>query len=268
MFTTLRVDMPAFIYRFSNLTIMFGCILSVSIFMDLLPKLIQMIPYFEPSEESSSFGHYLFAPVGSSAGLIIGFLLNQAQSNFREVENSVSSEAGRINNLDRLLLRFGDNQSLAIRGELQKYVESIINDEWPNLKDGVGNKNTHMLWRATSQDLFKLDPKDPKQLAIYSDILKKSEEIAESREYRIDRSTQKLPELFWVVIFLLISALTAINSLFIPSSNMTFALTIVPVTFSGLISLLIITDQPFKGQASVKPSALIKVLESIKTRNK
>jgi len=71
-----------------------------------------------------------------------------------------------------------------------------------------------------------------------------------------------------VVIFLLISALTAINSLFIPSEHMTFALTIVPVTFSGLISLLIITDQPFKGQASVKPQALEKVLESIKTRNK
>ena len=48
---------------------------------------------------------------------------------------------------------------------------------------------------------------------------------------------------------------------------MTFALTIVPVTFSGLISLLIITDQPFKGQTSVKPRALEKVLESIKTRN-
>jgi hypothetical protein len=76
-----------------------------------------------------------------------------------------------------------------------------------------------------------------------------------------------LPELFWIVIFLLISALTAINCLFIPSQNMTFALTIVPVTFSGLISLLIITDQPFKGQTSVKPRALEKVLESIKTRN-
>jgi Protein of unknown function (DUF4239) len=259
--------MPSFIYRLSNLTIMFCCILSVSLFMDLLPKLIQLIPYFRPSEESSNFGHYLFAPVGSSAGLIIGFLLNQSQSNFREVENAVSSEAGRINNLDRLLLRFGDSNSLKIRTELQKYVESIIHEEWPKLKEGQGDKNTHMLWRGTSQDLFKLEPKDPKQLAIYSDILKKSEEISESREYRIDRSTQKLPELFWIVIFLLISALTAINCLFIPSQNMTFALTIVPVTFSGLISLLIITDQPFKGQTSVKPRALEKVLESIKTRN-
>jgi hypothetical protein len=34
----------------------------------------------------------------------------------------------------------------------------------------------------------------------------------------------------------------------------------------ALISLLVITDQPFKGQNAIQPDAFYKIIESIKTR--
>jgi hypothetical protein len=258
--------MPHAIYRYSNLVVMVFFIVVFAVVMNTVPKLLHLIPLLEPSAESTRLGLSLFGPIGSSTGLLIGFLLNQAQSNFREVEGMMSAEAGRVNNLDRLLLRFGDPIALEIRIELQAYIESIIHDEWPDLQYCKGNKKTHMLWRSISQSIFKLDPKTPKQLTLYSDIIKKSEEIAESREMRIDRSEKKLPTLFWVVIFICMGTLMGVNTLFLPSSNYIFGLTILPIAFGGLISLLVITDQPFRGQTSVKPDALKKVLDSIKTR--
>ncbi len=39
-----------------------------------------------------------------------------------------------------------------------------------------------------------------------------------------------------------------------------------PIAFGGLVSLLVITDKPFKGQNAIAPSALRKVLASISTR--
>jgi hypothetical protein len=58
----------------------------------------------------------------------------------------------------------------------------------------------------------------------------------------------------------------AINTLFLPSDSFAFGLKILPVTLGALISLLVITDQPFKGQSAVKPDAFHKIIESIKTR--
>lgn len=259
--------MPSFIYRYSNLTIMAFFVTVITLAMDGIPWLLQLIPPLQPTELTNVFGRFLISPVGASAGLIIGFLLNQAQANFREVENAVAAEAGHINNLDRLLLRFGDDMALAIRLQLQSYINSIIHEEWHDLSVGRGNENTHMLWRGISQNVFKLDPQTPKQLAIYSDIIKKSEQVAESREFRVDRSTYRLPDLFWMVILLLLGSLTAINTLFF-QSGLIFAYSILPIVFGGMISLLVITDQPFKGEASVKPRALHKALESIQTRSR
>ncbi|WP_114689565.1 hypothetical protein [Polynucleobacter necessarius] len=57
-----------------------------------------------------------------------------------------------------------------------------------------------------------------------------------------------------------------INILFLPSDSFFSGLKILPVTMGALIALLVITDQPFKGQNSVQPDAFYKIMESMKTR--
>lgn len=258
--------MPDFIYKLPNLGIMFLMIVCVAVICIYVPNLVHSTYLFTPNQQSIRLGQALFSPIASSLGLLIGFLLNQAQSSYRDVENTVAVEAGRINNLDRLLLRFGSEHALIIRTSLKAYIESVIHDEWPELRIGKGNSKTHMLWRNISQDIFKLEPITPKQLSLYGDIIDKQEEVAECRELRIDRSTKCLPRLFWIVIFIGLCSLMAVNTLFLPDEHFTFGLTILPIAFGALISLLVITDKPFKGQNGVTPEPLIKILASIKTR--
>jgi hypothetical protein len=258
--------MPNYIYRLPNILIMLVMMLLISIVCIYVPELIHIFRIFTPNQDSIRLGQALFSPIASSTGLLIGFLLNQAQSAYREIEGIVATEAGRINNLDRLLLRFGSQQALDMRVKLRQYIESIIADEWPDLKNGKGNSTTHMLWREISQGVFKLEPTTPKQLSLYGDIIDKQEDIAESRETRIDRSTKCLPTLFWIVIFICLASLTAVNTLFLPDEQFTFGLTILPIAFGALISLLVVTDKPFKGQNGITPEPLQKILQSIKTR--
>jgi len=182
------------------------------------------------------------------------------------VQSLVSQEAGRINNLDRLLARFGNPAIAPIRAELFEYMNSIAADEWPLLQKGEGSTKTHMLWRSISRKLMAIEPETNRQLAMYTDIIKKSEEVAESREARIERSAIRLPGLFWVVILICMLALMGTNTLFLPSDSFFIGLKILPITMGALISLLVITDQPFKGQNSVQPDAFYKIIESIKTR--
>ena len=254
------------IYKRSNAQILILLVCFFVLLLDIAPRLLQTIPAFTPSQDSTRLGLSLFGSIITLSGLLIGFLLNQAQTNLREVQSLVSQEAGRINNLDRLLTRYGDPAVAVIRQELFDYMNTIVDDEWPLLQKAQGSKKTHMLWRGISRKIMSLEPVTNRQIAMYTDIIKKSEEVAESREARIERSNIRLPGLFWVVILICILSLLAINTLFLPSESFYLGLKILPVTMGALISLLVITDQPFKGQSSVKPEAFYKIIDSIKTR--
>ena len=114
---------------------------------------------------------------------------------------TISIEAGQINNLGCLLLRFGDEASLNIRQLLSAHIESIIKVEWPKLEFSEGSEETHMIWRKISQSIFKLKPRTDKQFVLFDAILTKSEEVSESRERRIDCASDRFPVIYWVVIF-------------------------------------------------------------------
>ena len=254
------------VYRRSNIQILLLLICFSVLLLDIVPRLLQQIPALAPTADSTRLGLGLFGSIITLSGLLIGFLLNQAQSNFREVQSLVSQEAGRINNLDRLLTRYGDPAVAIIRKELFEYMNSIVNDEWPKLESAQGSTKTHMLWRGISRKIMSLEPASNRQTAMYTDIIKKSEEVAESREARIEKANIRLPGLFWIVILICLLALMGVNTLFESSHSFFLGLKILPITLGALISLLVITDQPFKGQNSVKPDAFYKIIESIKTR--
>lgn len=261
-----QTTMPKIIYKLPNLMIIFLCIAMINILSHISPSVVKTVFLINLTEETVKIAQSLFGLLGATIGMFIGFLLNQAQGNFQSASALVATEASRINNLDRLLLRFGDRYSLEIRTNLKKYLESVIRSEWPQLRLEQGSQETHMLWRSISQMLFKLEPSTPKQMAIYSDILDVAESISESREVRIDRSSQKLPSIFWLAILFIFFGVSSITSLVVPGNELSFAITVFPVIYGSLLGLLIIFDQPFKGNTSVKATALKKVLDSIKTR--
>lgn len=256
--------MPAFIYRLPTLAILFLSILFAILISAALPEFIDI----KDSEHDIRLGMALLSPIGASVGMLIGFLLNQAQTNIQQANALVAAEAGQINNLDRLLLRFGDEHSLDTRSKLKSYAESIIRDEWPELQYERGSNKTHDKWRSVSGGVFSLEPKSPKQVAIYSEILETAEEISESRGSRIDRSSNKLPMIFWFAMLILLVAMCGINFLVTLSQGQDLPLghIIFPLVFGTLLGLLIIFDQPFKGSNAIKPKSIQRVVDAILNR--
>ena len=113
------------IYKRSNAQILILLVSFFVVLLDIAPRVLQSIPALAPSQDSTRLGLSLFGSIITLSGLLIGFLLNQAQMNLREVQSLVSQEAGRINNLDRLLTRYGDPAVAVIRKELFEYMNSI-----------------------------------------------------------------------------------------------------------------------------------------------
>lgn len=262
--------MKNWLYRCSNIQIL-GLFLGITAGAGILvPFLYRMTMNYFGIEIPEAHGHgeaevqvNLFA----GCAILLIFLLNEVQVNHRQLEGAVALEASYINSLDRLLLRFGHPQAIAIRENVSLYIQSIVDDEWPNLHNGTQSEKTHLLWRTLSRKLIALDPENSRQSMLYQDILTKGDQIPTSRESRLQASTVGLPDVFFYAIMVCILLLLIGNSLVIQTPGVIILEALLPIMLGALLALLVITDRPFKGEYAIHPTAFISVIESIKTRS-
>jgi hypothetical protein len=98
------------------------------------------------------------------------------------------------------------------------------------------------------------------QNVIYSDLVRMTDQLAESREQRLAESDLALPPIFWEVI----GSLTILLIIFAGFVNTRHAMSLggLGAGVALLISLVFIFDQPFLGDSSVKPTAIVNVFRS------
>ena len=79
-----------------------------------------------------------------------------------------------------------------MRKDLLKYAESIVKDEWPNINAG-GSDITNQLMQQLSNHLNLLSPKTAKQNILYTDIVRKTDQVIHARELRLLNASGGLP---------------------------------------------------------------------------
>jgi len=194
--------------------------------------------------------------------IVLSFSLVSAQANLHAVETMVSAEASQINQLDRLLLRYGDPKVAQMRGLLAAYAQSIVGEEWPLLsrgdRSGLDSRLSETFGQL-SRAVFSIDPAPGRQIEIYNQIPKEMDGLSESRGRRIEAADIRLPDIFWEIIF-------ALGVMIEPSLWRAIAMGGQAMAVALLLSLVFIYDQPFKGQTSVGPDAIVKALAMMKSR--
>jgi hypothetical protein len=94
----------------------------------------------------------------------------QEQNNVRNLEAQIGTEANNLDQLDRLLVRFGTPGDDALRISLREYANSILKDEWRELRNGGPSVLTTRRYRELSRDVSAIDPAPGGQSLIYADI--------------------------------------------------------------------------------------------------
>jgi hypothetical protein len=158
------------------------------------------------------------------------------------------TEANNLDQLDRLLVRFGTPGDDALRISLREYANSILKDEWRELRKGGPSVVTTRQFRELSRDVSAIDPAPGRQSLIYADILKKVDEPASARESRLIAAANiRLAPIFWeaiVFLFLVLLVLAAFSeSTFSPGAAM--ALGCLGFALTLLVTLIFIFDRPF-----------------------
>jgi hypothetical protein len=193
----------------------------------------------------------LMQVVAAYIGIMLAFSGVAAWQNFADADTAVHQEAATAAELYRDLTVYGTDTDQT-RGKLRVYVESILKDEWPLLKDGSGSFATEAALGQLFQEFGKIRPRDDRDSAIYAEAFSKLNDMVVLRRDRIITSRGGMPFILWIV-GLVGSTLTISYASAFSRSRFNFMMISGTSIAIGLVFLFILSvDHPFQGAFSVE----------------
>ena len=260
--------MPDGLCSFPDATIvlMFAALAAVSIVV--LPLIFRPIRICRLNFDHTEFTLRIYGTLFTLCGFALAMTLVQAQAIFRHAESMVASEAAHINNLDRLLTRYGDPAITGLRPALLGYVNSIVKEEWPAMAHDRDSEKTRLALVPVAVAITAITPAPGRQTTLYAEMLKSLDFITELREERLDSVHVALPSVYWDVVFFAMIVLMVAASAIQRTPFRTLLLAGQAAFLGAIIGVVFITDHPFKGQTSVGTNAMDKAIAMMKARER
>ena len=259
------LELVHFIQNFSNLMVFLvvtGGLVVLTVFLPLIREKLG----FTLSKEINDGASDAFKAVCGSTVFVLAFSLYQVQSNFQGAETLVQHEADTINNLDRILARFGQPQADSLRGVLYQYTSAVVNDEWPLLRQDQSSPKADALLKQFADGGRNLSPVTPRQQSQYGDLTKLIDTLIDYRRARITLTSVELPMLYWTTIAGLLALLLFLSLVTHSTPDKRLSHGGAICSAGLLLSLIIIIDDPFKGTTSVQPTALVQTMQLMQSR--
>lgn len=215
--------------------------------------------------ESSGLGDNAHEIILSFAVFVLAIALGQAHLNMDAASDIVEQEAFQLERFDRQLLRYGDEATRAIRGELIAYIESVVAGGWPDMARARlgGTRETRRILDRLADRIYGLEPAGALQAALKPALLDSLDGLERERELRLEKSSTTIPSLFWAVILLLVFAgMVLCGRYHRTRTNLFFIATHMAMIGIGM-AFLAILDVPFRGETSVSRQPLIESAATI-----
>jgi hypothetical protein len=252
-----------FLYSLSNLELIaFTCVLFVVLFL-LLTLIFRKTPVGHLLKEDTVLVMEVQNTLFTVCGLILAFSLVQVVGNLKKVDEQVTQEAIQINNFDRMLL-LASVPDLPV-GEARKllidYARSVTGEEWRAISQG---ESIDLINFYVAQ-LSKL-VRSASHSADYGEIMNQLKLLANARDTRIELARLALPDIFWGTILMTVLISIIISALLAVTRIKTFVMGCQVLILGLLVSVVYINDNPFKGETSITPDAINRVIAIMQMR--
>ncbi len=224
-----------------------------------VPYLVQRLRFVKPNDLNTEFVTRTWAPLFTMTALVLAFTLVEADTNFRRVDAQVTTEASQLNQLDRLLVRYGSADAGKVRPLLRAYALSIVGDEWPQMLKGGSSEKTSAAFSPVSQAVLALDPEPGRETVIYTEMLKLLEAIAVSRDSRLNDVHVSLPAIYWEVIVFSVAMLLLVSGTVERTGHRALIIAAQVSVLGAFIGFAFIMDTPFLGDTAVTSDAIAHV---------
>lgn len=198
------------------------------------------------------------------AVFLLALVLSDVRANLGRADDAALREASVISRLDRELQLLGDSANAA-RSRLKDYVDAVVTDEWRMLgqaEPALSPKAQGALLALTAH-IHTLAANNP---AVASQLRSLFDRLEELRQGRLENATKSIASVFWWMIAAFILGAMAMNGRNPVDAN-SAALIVLHMAAIGLVmALIIVMDEPFRGDTSISPAPIAKALSPLPAR--
>ena len=200
---------------------------------------------------------YIFSIIGVLYSVILGFTVINVQDRHNKADETVYAEATIITDLYRDAVYFDKVSLPAIRANLRKYVEYVIQKEWNH----PGDQTRRMRADAILQELWKsyegVNLQNERTKIWYQHTISKLDHLMDTRLAREFYSWQNLSSMMWTILIL--GAVITISFMFFFSlENLRLQMlmtSLLTIYLAFMLYLVFSLDRVFEGSTHVTPRA-------------
>jgi hypothetical protein len=208
-------------------------------------------------------------PVVSVAGTILAVMLSfMVVIVWEEYDTSAASvlrEAGALSDLHQESDGFPFAMRLRIQSAIDRYVDTVLHIEWPQMRTGGRSGQADDLAREIENDVIDYNPTTPVQTTLQASSLDLVHNFLDSRRQRLFDNQQGISLYMWATLIFL-SVVTIWLALLFRTENWR-AHTIMTVALAAIVAAILVLiaelDYPFRGTLQIQPGAFIQVMHTV-----
>jgi hypothetical protein len=209
---------------------------------------------------------FTVAVISVTYAVLLAFIAIATWESYASAVDIVDREADCVGSIYRdtqgLPASMGDD----IRSDINAYVTTVIDQEWPQQQAGKLPTQGWEPLRKVHSAIVTMQPKSLGEAVIQAELLRSLNMLYSARSSRISAAQGHIPKVIWWIIFLGGALTVGYTYLFgFHEFWMHLITTGAVATSLALVVILIIAlDWPFRGRVSVSPDAFIDVQQSWK----
>jgi putative flippase GtrA len=207
----------------------------------------------------------IIGTVGTILAVVLSFLLVSVWQEYDAAAATVEREASAVSDLYHAAAVFPPPIRTELRGALTKYVNAIVNQEWPAMRSGGHSSDA----RRASSEIFGIvahyQPKRAAEQDLQQDAMNLVRVFQDARRERLFANDQGLPAIFWIGNLILAMLTIGFCYLFrVRNLLVHIVMTAVLAVVIGVIFVLIAEfDYPFRGVGQIPPTVWVNLQHSL-----
>jgi len=211
-----------------------------------------------PSAQQADLAIDLMQVTSTYIGILLAFAGVLAWQDFRDASTAVESEAGVTSLLYRDLTSYGPEMSPA-RDALRAYVQSVIVDGWPLLREGKRSPVTETKLLTVFNKVAAVSPTNEREAAIYREAFSQLNQLVSMRRQRMAASRAEIPPVLWIVALIGSTLTIAYASAFVSSRYASLMISGTSLTIGLLFLFLLSVEYPFRNRNGVSNEPFVEL---------
>jgi hypothetical protein len=235
----------------------FVIVLSIVVAILLVALLNRMWPV-ENRKIINDVNAWQMGVLGTTYGVILGFMLFTVWTDFRAAEMDVSQESASLLNVHHIAAGLPSPQRETMQELTVKYADAAVNQEWPAMQAQGESHAAGTVLRQMWQTLTAVRTGTPAEMNSLDHLTIALTNLGEHRRMRDEQHENKLPSLLWILL-IVGGAATVISSCLLGNDKKWLHYCqVVALTFVVAVTLAAIADlaRPFEGALAVTSTPL------------